>query len=333
MKRLLLITFALATALAGLAQSSLYERYIDRYKDLAIEQMHLHGIPASITLAQGLLESGAGTSHLARVANNHFGIKTGGTWDGPYVVKDDDRQGERFRQYATVEASYEDHAQFLLTRSRYADLFKLDHKDYKGWAHGLKNAGYATNPEYANKLISLIELYKLHQYDKVKPGKHRRPEKSETSAANVQPAFAEAKPAPLYSQEPQRTSQPAPSAAVVSSVEELRVGFCNETYYVRARANDTFESIAYAAKTKAKKLRQYNEVPDDYQLHEGDIVFLQKKQKHVSRSLRYTYHTVSAGESLHAIAQRYALRLDALYKANNLRADYRPAPGDRLILP
>ena len=139
---------------------------------MAIDQMNRYGIPASITLAQGLLESGAGTSMLAQKANNHFGIKVGGTWTGPYVTKDDDRQGERFRKYESVEESFEDHSRFLAERQRYASLFNLDPTDYRGWAHGLKEAGYATNPEYAKKLISLIDIYKLHEFDLQKGSRH-----------------------------------------------------------------------------------------------------------------------------------------------------------------
>lgn len=159
----LLLLFLLSLPLS--AQNAAYRSYINRYAPWAVEQMKEHGIPASITLAQGLLESNAGQSELARKANNHFGIKTGGTWRGPYVLKDDDRRGEKFRKYRSARESYEDHSQFLRTRPRYASLFRLKKTDYEGWARGLKKAGYATNPRYANLLIDLIERYDLAQYD------------------------------------------------------------------------------------------------------------------------------------------------------------------------
>ena len=142
-----------------------YEEYIKKYRDIAVREMKRYHIPASITLAQGLLESGAGQSTLARKSNNHFGIKCGGDWNGRTVSHDDDARGECFRAYKHAEESYEDHSKFLAGRPRYAGLFKLKITDYKGWAHGLKKAGYATNPRYADQLIGIIELYDLHKYD------------------------------------------------------------------------------------------------------------------------------------------------------------------------
>ncbi len=139
--------------------------YIERYKDIAVEEMSKSGIPASITLAQGLLESGNGNGELARQANNHFGIKCNTTWTGPTILKDDDAKGECFRVYNDPEESYRDHSEFL-KRQRYAFLFELNRNDYKGWAYGLKQAGYATNPRYAELLIGIIERYDLTQYDK-----------------------------------------------------------------------------------------------------------------------------------------------------------------------
>ena len=140
-------------------------QYIEQYKDIAIEEMLKSGIPASITLAQGLLESASGNSTLATEANNHFGIKCNTTWTGPTILKDDDAAGECFRVYESAEQSYRDHSEFL-KRARYVSLFQLDRNDYKGWALGLKKAGYATNPKYAELLIDLIERYQLDQYDR-----------------------------------------------------------------------------------------------------------------------------------------------------------------------
>ena len=142
-----------------------YEDYIKKYRELAVEEMKKYHIPASITLAQGLLESGAGQSTLARKSNNHFGIKCGSDWNGKTVSHDDDARGECFRAYKHPKDSYEDHSKFLAGRPRYASLFKLKITDYKGWAKGLKKAGYATNPRYADQLIGIIELYELHKYD------------------------------------------------------------------------------------------------------------------------------------------------------------------------
>ena len=168
MKRYLisLLTMFVCLVLQAQTRNKQYESYIKQYRDLAVEEMKKYRIPASITLAQGLLESGAGQSTLARKSNNHFGIKCGSDWRGKTVSHDDDARGECFRAYKHPKQSYEDHSKFLANRPRYASLFKLEITDYKGWARGLKKAGYATNPRYAEQLIGIIELYDLHKYDR-----------------------------------------------------------------------------------------------------------------------------------------------------------------------
>ena len=167
MKKLILslLTITLCLAIQAQPRNKQYESYIKKYRELAVEEMKKYHIPASITLAQGLLESGAGKSELARKSNNHFGIKCGGDWRGKTVSHDDDARGECFRAYKHPKDSYEDHSKFLVGRPRYASLFKLKITDYKGWARGLKKAGYATNPRYADQLIGIIELYELYKYD------------------------------------------------------------------------------------------------------------------------------------------------------------------------
>ena len=273
--------------------------------------MQRYGIPASITLAQGLLESGAGTSLLAVKANNHFGIKTGGTWTGPYFVKDDDAPNERFRVYRNAQESYEDHSLFLKNRSRYASLFTLAPTDYKGWARGLKAAGYATNPEYANKLISIIEIYKLHQYD-VSP------------SANV-----DKNKAPATHHKKHKDVSEASSSVEAKYV----VRRCNGVDYVVAQRGDDWESLSRKVGESAKKLRKYNEMPEDVAVTEGSIIFLKKKRSHADDSVRGRYHVVMSGESIHSISQRYAVTLKSIYRANDLDDDYYPNVGDRLILP
>ena len=163
--KLFLILIISCLTLQSQTRNKQYEDYIKKYRELAVEEMKKYHIPASITLAQGLLESGAGQSTLARKSNNHFGIKCGSDWNGKTVSHDDDARGECFRAYKHPKESYEDHSKFLAGRPRYASLFKLNITDYKGWARGLKKAGYATNPRYADQLIGIIELYGLHQYD------------------------------------------------------------------------------------------------------------------------------------------------------------------------
>lgn len=168
MKRLIfsLVLISCCLAIQAQTRNKQYEDYIKKYRELAVDEMKKYHIPASITLAQGLLESGAGQSTLARKSNNHFGIKCGSDWKGKTVRHDDDARGECFRAYKHPKQSYEDHSKFLAGRPRYASLFKLKITDYKGWARGLKKAGYATNPRYADQLIDIIELYDLDKYDK-----------------------------------------------------------------------------------------------------------------------------------------------------------------------
>lgn len=217
-----------------------YLAYISQYREIAIEQMDKYKIPASITLAQGLLESGAGKSSLARKSNNHFGIKCGGRWKGKSVRYDDDAPRECFRAYSSVRESYIDHSKFLVSGPRYAFLFRLDITDYKGWARGLKKAGYATDPSYANRLIQIIEDYSLYKYD-VKESKRKSRKKKQMVPHEVYLA--------------------------------------NGLLYVKARRGDTFEAIAKEFKTKAKRLIKYNDLHKDYTLSEGDIVYLHEKKK------------------------------------------------------
>lgn len=265
-----------------------YVAYIDTYKDMAIEQQHKYGIPASITLAQGLLESGAGRSELARKANNHFGIKCH-DWTGARVYHDDDKKGECFRKYDNVRLSFEDHSRFLVGRPRYASLFELRITDYKGWAHGLRECGYATNKQYGTILIRLIETYNLDKYDSTKGARSY----SATQSRHT-----------LY-----------------KSLGLL---------YLEVNEGDTMEQIAKEVDIRSKKLLSYNDYPKGYEPQRGDIIYLEKKCKRAPKP--YTTHTVAAGESMHSISQRYAIRLEKLYKINDKPYSYRPQQGDVLKL-
>lgn len=280
-------------------QNSDYQRYIQRYSDLAVEQMHRHSIPASITLAQGLLESAAGKGYLAKYANNHFGIKTGNSWTGPYILKDDDARNEKFRVYKTVRESYEDHSLFL-KKQRYSSLFNLKLTDYKGWAHGLKRCGYATNPRYAYSLIDIIERYGLQRYDKMKHGhRHNRQENSH----EINPSI---------------------------SAQIARIKECNGVLYVIAEAGETYASLAKKFKIREKRLRRYNDEDRTREPQPGTPVFLEQKKRKASRKHPSKTHIVQAGQSMHSISQTYAIRLDRLYKLNKCLPDYVPQPGDVL---
>lgn len=280
--------------------NSVYLQYIAIYRDLAIEQMKKYHIPASITLAQGLFESAAGKSTLATMGNNHFGIKCGGSWTGATMRKDDDAPNECFRVYSNPRESYEDHSQFLL-RDRYKTLFSLRSTDYRGWANGLKNCGYATNPQYAQRLINLIETYKLYQYDTQRTYDSFKLNHSVTSARIT-----------LKGQEPHE------------------VFYYNKNYYMIARRGDTFKMLSRETGISAGKLARYNERDKVEVLNDGDVIYLEKKRKHATKQYKHIPHVVRAGESMYTIAQHYGIRLESLYKMNHLGAAYTPQVGDRL---
>ena len=298
-KRLFSLFVSLCVSVfVSFAQSSknAYTAYIHKYKSEAVRQMNKYRIPASITLAQGLLESAAGESRLARLANNHFGIKASSDWTGPYILNNDDRPNEKFRKYGSVEQSYEDHSQFLL-KPRYKELFSLDITDYRGWARGLKKCGYATNPRYADNLVSIIERYDLAQYDTKKSQRH-----------------------------PQ---------ASVSTEEEFLVSRgldkCNGTYYIVAKEGDDLRKISLSIGKSKRRLRRYNEIPKGCDIDPGQKVYLGSKPSS-NKAMKGAPHVVEAGESMYSIAQRYGVKMSSLYKINNLSSNYQPRVGDRIYL-
>ena len=302
MKKYLLILFtfhfSLFTSNAQISWNQTYQQYINQYKDIAIEQMQRYHIPASITLAQGLYESGAGRSELARKGNNHFGIKCNG-WSGRRIYHDDDELNECFRSYDNAYESYEDHSKFLTGSQRYRSLFQLKITDYKGWAKGLKAAGYATNPQYAQKLIDLIQLYKLYRFDSAKDYDKFMAEHTKSS---------------------------------VDGASQHVIKFFNKNYYVIVRRGDSFKSIADEIDTSYRKLAKYNERDKRDALEEGEIIWLKKKQTKAPKDYKGRLHYVRNGESMYSIAQKYGIRLKNLYKMNRLSPDYQIRVGDTLRL-
>lgn len=300
MTRLLLIIFFFFISMLADAQmkwNQAYQQYINQYKDLAIEQMHKYRIPASITLAQGVFESGAGRSELARRSNNHFGIKCHG-WTGSKTYHTDDAPNECFRVYRNVHDSYEDHSRFLVNGSRYRNLFRLSVTDYKGWARGLKAAGYATNPKYADRLIEIIQLYRLYEYDRAKGYDKFLARHSKDKSVNGQ---------------------------LLHSVYEF-----NKNYYIKARTGDTFRSIAKEVGISYRSLARYNERDRRDILTEGDIIYLKKKQTKAPKTYKGRLHYVRDGESMYSISQLYGIRLKNLYKMNRLSPYYQIKVGDKL---
>ena len=252
------------------------EVYLQKYHSVAIEQMKKYGIPASITLAQGLLESGRGTSKLATRGNNHFGIKADSRWQGDTIHSFDNGRWCTFRRYKDAAKSYEDHSKFLCDNSRYSPLFKLESTDYKGWAKGLKDAYYAEDREYDKKLIGIIERYELHQYD----SNSKKRTKKETKSTN----------------------------------EKREILKANGLLYVIAREGDTFKSLSKELGISKRKIRKYNDLYKEYTFKEGDIVYLEKKRSKATNG--YNFHTTKKGDSLYKISQIYGIKVKSLYKLN-----------------
>ena len=284
-----------ATAFAQ-TKSKAFLDYISQYTAIAVEQMEKHGIPASITLAQGLLESGAGSSELAKKSNNHFGIKCGSNWFGPTYSHFDDGRNECFRVYENPRASFEDHSQFL-KKERYSRLFRLSILDYKGWARGLKACGYATSPTYADRLIQIIELYELNKLDK----------------------------------DPKAVFIPEARPVVTVELNTHTVMTNNGLMCIKANGKDTWDSIAKEFAIPKYKLLEYNEAIERVEIAAGDFIYLQKKQKKGDKRYGKNYwHHVQQGESMYSIAQLYGIKISSLYKLNFRDEDYVPFAGDLL---
>lgn len=296
---ILVFCFISIVSNAQIRKNVYYQSYIEQYKDLAIEQMKRYKIPASITLAQGLFESAAGRSDLARNGNNHFGIKCHG-WTGRTTYHDDDERNECFRAYDNVFQSYEDHSRFLANHSRYARLFRLSPIDYKGWARGLKACGYATNPKYADKLIGIIELYELYRYDSADKydkflAKHNSKDKPAVQGGLLHPIY-------MY----------------------------NKNYYIVARQGDSFKSIGKEVGISYRKIAKYNERSHKDYIVPGEVIYLKKKRSRADKKFKNRTHVVKPGESMYSISQFYGMRVKYLYKKNDLTPDYQIKAGDKL---
>lgn len=329
--------------------------YLRKYSSLAVSEMKRTGIPASITLAQGMLESNYGRSRLATQGNNHFGIKCHSNWTGRKIYHDDNRRGECFRVYNSAEESYIDHSEFLVNGSRYRDLFRLSSTDYKGWAHGLKKAGYATDPKYPELLIRKIEEYRLWAYDT-----------GEAVAAGVRQAGAGSVPVTGGSSTPKAQAKPAqssrdisataiqtipdkdakatqsqPVTAITSAVPEaeepikvisLSTGRKalenNNVEYIIVEEGDTYESLAERHQLLSWEIARYNDLSAGSPLVPGQVIYLQPKRTKAAQGL--SVHVVDAGETMYIISQKYAVKLSSLYKMNLMEERTECRPGQKL---
>lgn len=312
------------------------EEYIYKYRDIAIENMEVYGIPASITMGQAILESGYGNGYLARMANNHFCIKCR-NWDGPTITHADDNPNDCFRVYESAEESFRDHAEFLNSGSRYEFLFSYDADDYKNWAKGLKKAGYATADDYAERLINVIERYNLplldkknglELYDKYLVEKHNinlsalqqpaeeQPATNTTTTDSSVESVAVVDIATAYAD---RGIDPNNFRVSITSHHGYNVYLTNRTHYIVAKSGDSYESLSEIFNISAANLRKFNDVAKGTKLNEGDIVYIERKLS--SWMGEESLHTVQSGETLYQISQLYGIRLKSLSKTNSLRSN------------
>lgn len=314
----LTILFVSSSLTLSAQQKISVEEYIMTYKDVAMDKMKEYGIPASITLAQGILESGSGNSSLARKANNHFGIKCHKGWSGKTYIMDDDEKNECFRKYKSPDDSFRDHSLFLTTRDRYSDLFKLKIMDYQGWAKGLKKAGYATNPKYPQLLIKIIEENQLYKFDKgITPDYLVKQDVQETPADTMI-----------------MTSAPTlPSASSFEMVEIWETGRKvyqnNGAKFIFAKANDSFTDIAADFEIYSWQIPKYNEIEKNSTPYEGQMLYIEKKAK---KNKKAGSHTLKSGEDMHYISQLYGIQLKQLYKLNGMKEGLKAPAGKTLKL-
>ena len=318
MKNHLLIVFSFI-ALLTLQGQDARQAYIDKYSKVAVSEMYRAGVPASITLAQGMLESGNGKSELAAKGNNHFGIKCHTDWKGKTMKIDDDSKGECFRVYKNAEQSFRDHSDFLRYRDRYKFLFSYEITDYKSWAYGLKKAGYATDPSYADKLIRVIEENRLWRFD------------TQGETADVPGAAAPALPeAPAVLEEAHRLDFDSSDEVFTFSLKRP-VYEKNGVLFVYAAEGESYATIAAAYNLFEREILRYNDLRESGPLQPGTVVYIQPKKRQAAKGLD-KYIVDEESGSLRDICQRFAVRQSSIRRLNGFAADYAPREGDTVLL-
>ena len=306
MYRIIAIILFSAVCCSARAQRTSIEEYIVQFKDIAINEMKRSGVPASITLAQGILESENGNSELVKKSNNHFGIKCKSNWSGETVTHDDDANGECFRAYTTADESYRDHSDFLRNNKRYGSLFSLDPEDYAAWARGLKKAGYATNPRYPELLIKYIEQYDLQQFSLLGLGKPPEVEGAKTTGnGDAEAMNAEA----IEEKTPQVNDANSAVAGGITSI--------NKTKCVFAKKGTSLLLIANQQNISLSKLMEFNDMTEEGLLKKDQFIYLHKKPKTGEQES----YQVQQGETLYDVAQKNAIQLRSLLEYNHLNSD------------
>jgi LysM repeat protein len=315
MRFIFLILSTLLITIASIAQTT-QEEYIEQYSGVAISEMKRSGVPASITLAQGILESASGNSHLAKEGNNHFGIKCGKNWKGKTILWDDDAKQECFRKYNSDEESFVDHSDFLLNSPRYAFLFELDITDYESWCYGLRKAGYATSHTYAEKLISLIEKHKLYEFDKI----------------NNNVIIADAHKKQETDEKPQKiqTNNSENTVSVQSNINFNNIHINNNTPYIVVESDTDVKSLAKEIDLMPWQISRYNNLDKKSEISKGEIIYTKSKRNKAEK--QYSTHTVGTNETMRDISQRYAIKLKKLYKKNDMEFGTELVPGTKLNL-
>jgi hypothetical protein len=327
-----LIVLALALGMAASAQQdgrAPQERYIARFSTIAVNEMYRSGVPASITLAQGIIESASGQSTLAVEGNNHFGIKCHNSWNGRTMRADDDRRNECFRAYDSPEESFRDHSDFLRYRDRYKFLFDFQTTDYKSWAYGLKQAGYATDPAYADKLIRCVEDWGLSRFDRMTIDEAVTEGGREAEQPVEREELSEIPDSPLKIEAGEIVTGPAG--------EEYRFSLTRTLYsrngvpFVYAVEGETYAILAKKYHLLPTEIYRFNDLQKGAELHAGDIVYLELKKASTVKGLD-KYIVGGDGESFHTICQRFAVREKSIRKLNGLAAGYQPREGDEIRL-
>ncbi len=303
----LLFTFVFICSVFTTVSQITRKQYIEKYQVLAIQEMQRSGIPASIKMAQACLESGNGNSTLSQKSNNHFGIKCKSTWTGKTVRHDDDEKNECFRKYNSVEESFIDHTNFLMSNPRYYFLFQLKSDDYVGWAHGLKKAGYATAPDYGHRLIKIIEENQLYRLD--------------YRVSNEQIASSNNK----------LKTHSGTSNLVINPYQSHPVAERNQVKSVVAKEGDTYEIIAQEFGIKAWELYKFNDQPKGYKPLKNEVVYIEAKNRKAGKRGMLT-HRVEPGETMHYISQMYGIKLNALYKRNGMKPGQEPRTEEIIFL-
>ncbi len=324
----MLITIS-AFSLKAQQDVALIKSYIEKYKDIAIQEMKRTGIPASITLAQGIHESGIGNSYLAKNTNNHFGIKCHEKWTGKTFRYTDDAPNECFRVYDKVEDSYIDHSEFLKNRPRYAGLFQLDINDYKAWAYGLKKAGYATNPKYPEILIKTIEDNELYKYDNAN-------EELATDEEGIEKDIqSEIEEIDIFKEnaDKKKTDRDAIDKTIKQPLlhtakSSKKISLINKRKAVKVTKNETLDILSNKLQIDKNDLLAYNDLVDASKIKEGQYLFIQKKRKK-NKEKKYTVRTT---DNMWLIAQKKGVQLAVLLKRNKLTTGEEPAVKETIYL-